>query len=103
MELSTALLVYLAVVIFTAIIVHRVNVKPRSAVILGLILGQIILNLLVPPTNLNPMNDTAQAFTSSSAIYLVIQLVTPIVVLIFCVFMSMYDHQLNDKVEIAKV
>lgn len=91
MELSTCLTIYMIVVVITTMLLNRVGIKTRSAVILGLIAGQTILNILVPPTNLNPWGSAEPTFNSYSAIYLVIQLLTPVIVIIYSVYIGLHD------------
>lgn len=88
MELQNALLCYLGIVVLFFLIFLKLGIYPVPSTILSLVLGQIFLNILAPPYSLNSIDQT----DSSSALYVVIQIVTPIIVVIY-VFVSAFDNR----------
>ncbi len=98
MNLSFSLLIYLFVTILVTVTLTRWHIHIRSSIIVGLLIGQVILNFLVPPTELNIWNGestTSITFSSSVAFYLVIQLLTPFIVAIYSFVMAIKDSNIR--------
>lgn len=92
MNTSQAILVYLIVSIFVFAILIHIRIKVWSALVLTLLIGQILLNILCSPANISPWSPDGESITSSAAIYLVIQLITPIIVLLYVILMCWNDR-----------
>lgn len=60
-----------------------------SCAVLTLIVGQIFLNIMAPPYSVNPAKQT----DSSSALYILIQIATPIIAIIYLFFMAFDDRR----------
>jgi len=88
MELTKALLCYLGSIVLIFLIMLRLGLYPISAIIITLLLGQIILNIIKPPYTV----DAVTGSDSSTALYVVIQIGTPIVVIIY-----VFDRAFNDR------
>lgn len=92
MTTSQALLIYLIVCIFVFAILIHIRIKIWSALVLTLLIGQILLNVICSPANITPWSPNGESLTSASAIYIVIQIVTPIVVIIYVFVNCWYDR-----------
>lgn len=92
MNTSQALLVYLVIVIFLFAIFIHLYIKLASALILTLLIGQILLNILCPPSEITPWSPDGESITSSVAIYVVIQILTPIAALVYIFVNAWYDR-----------
>ena len=92
MSTSQALIVYIVVVIFLFAILIRIRIKPWSAIIVSLLIGQILLNILCPPTNISPWAPDSESITSSVAIYIVIQILTPLLAILYILVRGWYDR-----------
>jgi hypothetical protein len=92
MNTSHALLVYLIISIFLFAVFIHIHIRVWSALVLTLLLGQILLNILCSPSNIAPWSPDGESITSSAAIYIVIQIITPIIVLIYIFIMCWYDR-----------
>lgn len=92
METSQALLIYLIVSIFIFAILIHIRIRVWSAIILTLLLGQILLNIICPPSQISPWSPNGESITSSTAIYVVIQIITPILAIIYIFVMCWNDR-----------
>jgi hypothetical protein len=92
MNTSQALLVYLVIVIFLFAIFIHLYIKVWSALILTLLIGQILLNILCPPSNITPWSPDGETVTSSTAVYVVIQIFTPLAALVYIFIMAWHDR-----------
>jgi len=88
MELNNALLCYLGIAILFFLIFLRLGIYPVPSLVLSLLIGQIALLILAPPYALDPIQRT----DSSSALYVVIQIVTPVIIIIY-VFISAFENR----------
>lgn len=96
MHTSQALLVYLILCIFIFAIFIYIRIKVWSALVLTLLIGQIFLNVLCSPSNITPWSPDGESITSSTAIYIVIQIVTPIIAILYILIMGWNDRELNN-------
>ena len=92
METSQALLIYLIVSIFIFAILIHIRIRVWSAIILTLLVGQILLNIICPPSQISPWSPNGESITSSTAIYVVIQIITPILAIIYIFVMCWSDR-----------
>jgi hypothetical protein len=92
MHTSEALLVYLIACIFIFAIFIYLRIRVWSALVMTLLLGQILLNILCSPSNIAPWSPTGESITSSTAIYIVIQIITPIIAIIYIFVMCWNDR-----------
>jgi len=97
MNTSQALLVYLIVVIFIFAIFIRLRIRIWSALVLTLLIGQILLNIICSPSSITPWSPNGETITSATALYIVIQIVTPLIVLIY-----VFVHCWNDRLIIRQ-
>lgn len=94
METSQALLIYLIVSIFIFAILIHIRIRVWSAIILTLLIGQILLNIICPPSQISPWSPNGESITSSTAIYVVIQIITPILAIIYIFVMCWNDRMI---------
>ena len=92
MNTSQALLVYLIVCIFLFAIFINLRIRIWSALVLTLLIGQIILNILCSPANISPWSPDGESLTSSAAIYIAIQLITPVIAIVYIFAMGWNDR-----------
>jgi hypothetical protein len=97
MNTGQALLVYIVFVIFIFALFIHIRIKLWSALVLTLLLGQIILNVICSPSQITPWSPNGESITSSTALYIMIQIVTPIIAIIY-IFVSCW----NDRFPIIK-
>lgn len=88
MELYTVLIIYLVFVIIVYLLFCKYGIKGGSSFVLGLIMGQIGLNILRPPHSVEE-----ETSPSSYAIYMLIELGTPIVLYIYAFSQAINDLQ----------
>lgn len=91
MNLSTALLCYLGITVLAFLIFLRIRITLISSVVLALLIGQIALNLLAPPTQTDPWTENS----STAALYYLIQIGTPLFVLLFVFVICFQDRRRN--------
>jgi hypothetical protein len=87
MEIVAALIVYVIVTIGLIIILIRSNIRTFSAIVISMIIGQILMNIICPPPSIDPWADG----TSSTALYYLIQIATPIIVYIYALIKGFED------------
>ena len=92
MNTSQALIVYIVAVIFIFAIFIRIRIKVWSALVVTLLIGQILLNILCPPSTVSPWSPDSESISSSMAIYIMIQLVTPLIAIIYIFVSGWYDR-----------
>lgn len=92
MTTSQALLIYLVFVIFIFALFIHLRIKIWSALVLTLLLGQILLNLICSPSQITPWSPNGESITSASAIYIVIQIITPLIAIIYIFIKCWYDR-----------
>jgi hypothetical protein len=92
MNTSQALIVYLVAVIFLFAIFIKIRIKVWSAIVLTLLIGQILLNILCPPSQISPWSPDSESISSSMAIYIVIQIITPLIAIIYIFIMGWFDR-----------
>ena len=98
MDLTAALLIYLGIVVFSILIFIKLDIRPISSIVLSLLIGQIILVILTPPTAIDPWKDT----DSTSAIYYLIQIITPIILLVYVIVTAWNDRRVYFRKRITK-
>jgi hypothetical protein len=96
MNTSQALVVYIVAIVFIFALLIRIRIKIWSAIVVTLLIGQILLNILCPPSNVSPWSPDSESLSSSMAIYIMIQLVTPLIAIIYIFATGWYDrHTIN--------
>lgn len=98
MDLTASLLIYLGIVVFSILIFIKLDIRPISSIVLSLLIGQIILIILTPPTAIDPWKDT----DSTSAIYYLIQIITPIILLVYVIVTAWNDRRIYFRKRISK-
>lgn len=93
MELTLAIFIYLITVITVTILLVNHGIRMHSATIIALIVGQVEINILIPASNLNLITGTTIKFDSYAAIYVLIQLLTPVIVGIHSVYVGLHDRK----------
>lgn len=89
MELGNALIVYLIVTIALVIVLIRLRIRTFSAIAIGLLIGQIILNFLAPPTTVSPFCES----NSVTALYFLVQIATPVFLVVYILIMGVNDKR----------
>lgn len=92
MNTSQALTVYIVVIIFLFAIFIKIRIKVWSAIVITLLIGQILLNILCPPSQISPWSPNSESISSSMAIYIVIQIITPLIAILYILIMGWYDR-----------
>jgi hypothetical protein len=92
MTTGQALLIYLVFVIFIFALFIHMRIKIWSSLVLTLLLGQILLNLICSPSQITPWSPNGESITSASAIYIVIQIITPLIAIIYIFIKCWYDR-----------
>ena len=100
MTTSQALIVYIVIVIFVFAILIHMRIKPWSALIITLLVGQILLNILCPPSQVSPLSSGSEIISSSAAIYIVIQIVTPLLAILYIFVMGWNDRYMMVPLQI---
>lgn len=85
MELTYVIYFYVIAVIVTCIVGVQCKIKFNSSMMIALILGQILMNILKPPQD---VDNEYRNIDSSTTFYTAIQLLTPIIVYIYAIYMS---------------
>jgi hypothetical protein len=93
MNTTNALTVYLVFIVFAFAIFIRIKINIWSSLILALLAGQILLNILCPPSKISPWSPNSESISSAMAIYIVIQIVTPLIVIIYVFIMGWHDRK----------
>lgn len=70
------------------IVFKNYNMKHGSAAILSLIIGQVLINILKPPQD---VDSEYRGIDSATAFYTTIQLLTPIIVYMYVIYISIND------------
>ena len=89
MHTYLALIVYLIITLIIFICLCRIHYNVWSALILALIFGDIILNILSPPSSVSLSENNS----STVAIYTLIQVATPIAILFYAFSKAIYDRE----------
>jgi hypothetical protein len=89
MELTTALLGYLAIIVLLFLIFIRIGITIISSIVLSLIFGQVALNFLAPPGQINPWDESS----STAASYYLIQIGTPLFIAVYILIISFKDRR----------
>jgi len=92
MNTSQALVVYIVSIVFIFAIFIKIGIRVWSAAVVTLLIGQILLNILCPPSNVSPWSPDSESISSSMAIYIMIQLVTPLIAVIYIFVIGWYDR-----------
>ncbi len=92
MTTGQALLIYLVFVIFIFALCIHLRIKIWSALVLTLLLGQILLNVICSPSQITPWSPNGESITSATAIYIVIQIITPLIAVIYILIKCWYDR-----------
>jgi hypothetical protein len=92
MNVSQALLVYVITIVFLFAIFIHLRIRVWSALVLTLLIGQILINILCPPSNIAPWSPQGETITSATALYIVIQIITPLITLIYVFITCWYDR-----------
>jgi len=87
--LKAAICTYSITVIATwFILILFLGIRGWGAFIVALVAGQVIINFMCFPTNINIYSE----FTSWSALYTLIQLATPLIVYVYAIVMAWEDR-----------
>ena len=101
MTTGQALLVYLIFIIFVFALFIHMRIKILSALVLTLLLGQIILNVICSPSQITPWSPNGESITSASALYIMIQIITPIIAIIYIFIKCWNDRvQINESIDL---
>lgn len=92
MDLSLILSVYVIVLIILIFVLYKYGITIWSSIILSLIFSFILLNALKPLSDIDPDIDIGASY----GLYLLIQFMTPIIVVIYAIVMGFLDSA--DKV-----
>ena len=94
MDLIYSLIIYFIILIVLCLGFIRNGIRTWSSIVLSLLVTQIVLNLVCPPSTLDLWGDNSNEDAGSGpAIYLVIQLVSPIIVVVYVILMTWNDRE----------
>ncbi len=89
-EVDKAIITYIVVVLISIVVLYYgLCIRIRSAFIISIIIGQILLNVICLPTRLNFWTE----LNSSVALYSFIQLATPLTVFIYAIACGVGDKR----------
>lgn len=100
MEISTALVVYLIVIVAIFILCKLANVKTMSALVLSLTIGFIVLSLLVPISVLKKLGGRHPNLVIT---YLIISSVTAVLSIWYIVVKALEDKNEVNDIDIFKL
>ena len=89
MELIHVIYFYAISIVIIYIICIQYGLRSICSIMISLILGQIFMNILKPPQDLD---DEYKNIDSSIAFYATIQLLTPIVVYFYAIYVSINNY-----------
>ena len=89
-EFSLSLLVYLVVVILVTVLFYTIRRTIWGSLMCGLIIGFLVLIGLTPSMHIDPQSTSTE---SNSAIYLMIMLLTPIVIVLYAFVSASKDKR----------
>jgi hypothetical protein len=92
MTTSQALVVYIVVVVFIFALLIKIGIRAWSSLIISLLVGQIVLNIICPPSQISPWSPDSESLTSAMAIYIVIQIITPVLAILYIFVNGWYDR-----------
>jgi hypothetical protein len=94
MKLSYALIFYVLITVSLSVLIYVTGLNVIPSILFGMIIGQIVLNVLKPP-----MEDDLPS-SSETALYYTIQIATPIfaIIILFCYMFK--DKRTNVTVSI---
>jgi hypothetical protein len=92
MELYLILIIYVIVLICLIFTFFKSGIRFVSSLILAMIISQVLLIILKPPSSINPENEDLSIY----AFYIFIQVITPITVYIYAVITAAEDK--NNRV-----
>lgn len=87
MELSYTLCIYLIIVFVIIVILCRYGYRPWSAIIIAILVGFVLLNVLTPPSEIQSDQESGSVY----AAYMLIQILTLIVVIIYAFVTAIKD------------
>lgn len=90
MELTLVLCLYVIFVLCLMLILYKYKYNTRAIVTISLGLGQILLNILKPPSDVDVNQDQ---MSSEFAFYLTIQFITPIILLFNVMIYALKDKR----------
>ena len=98
MELSYAITLYFATIILTIIFLSYYGVRYKSSFVIALIVGQIMLNIICPPSLID--STPSISLDSWMIFYYAIQLVSPIIIVVYAFWRAILDRtpRINNKV-----
>lgn len=88
MDLSSCLIIYIFVVILIIIICYKLNRTIWSSILFGSLIGMVFLLIIKPPSEINYWSTGTE---SSSAIYLMVMVLTPLYVIVYSLVRAQSD------------
>lgn len=93
-EVDKAIITYIVVVLICIFVFYYgLRIRIRSAFIISIIIGQILLNVICLPTRLNFWTE----LNSSVALYSFIQIATPLTVFIYAIACGVDDKRSSER------
>ena len=90
MDLSTCLVIYLIIVILITVWMYKTKHTIWASLLYGLIFGVIVLIIIQPPSEIDPYSTSVE---STSALYLLILILTPVYVIIYSLRCGYFDYR----------
>ncbi len=89
MELVNTLIIYLVTVVIVTFFLVRLTIRARSAFVIALLMGQVLLNFICPATEIANVTDQGSAL----AVYYCIQMLSPILLLAHGIRLCWHDRE----------
>ena len=89
MDLNYVLIIYFIILIILIIIFFKYGITLISSLVLSLIICWIVLNILMPPNQINEEETTASLYS----LYFLIQFLTFIIIMIYSIICCITDFK----------
>ena len=99
MNIESALMVYLVIVVVLFLVLVRLGKVKMSAFIISILIGMCALCFLCPPSEIDPVNN---GINSATAFYIVISFATPVIICAYTLYSAWYTNPMEMAMLIKK-
>ena len=90
MDLSICLIIYVLIVLLITLIMYKTKHTIWASLLYGFSIGLILLLIIEPPSSIDPYSTGIE---STSTLYIMIMLLTPIYIAIYSLRIAHYDRR----------
>jgi H+/gluconate symporter-like permease len=90
MDLSTCLVIYVIVVLIITLVMYKTCHTIWASLLYGFVFGLVLLLIIEPPSSIDPYSTGVE---STSTLYMLIILLTPIYIAIYSLKIAFYDKR----------